>query len=268
MFQFIWNLTICCFIPKPIIGNRSREFALHIDPNPANIFTLLDAQDNLAHMAWFNGKHEVLNIEAEAQVELFDRNLMDFLVYPFEAVELGFKYDGLAEAHLNQYLLPVSVGNPVIDYAEQLRRQYGPGTIGFLMESTKKIHEDIKIIGRETGHPRTAEETLTLGNGSCRDLVVLQMAVNRHLGLASRFVSGYLYHGVDGEAHELHAWTEVYIPGAGWLAFDPTLGLMAGTDHVKVSSGAVPGSTLPVRGTFRGTATSTLKTSVLIEKIN
>ena len=254
------------FYPKNNHQQKVHAFNMKIDPTPAGISGLLDLQDNQACLAWFNGEHRDLNVTAESKVELFTDLSMDFLIYPFECMELGFKYDGLSEYHLRQYLLVSPPAHSVVDYAEQLRHNHGPGTISFLLESTRQIHEDFEIVNRETGHPHSAEETIKLGSGSCRDLVVLQMAVCRHLGLASRFVSGYLYHGVDGEVHELHAWTEVYVPGAGWLAFDPTIGFMTAGDHIKVASGAVPELTLPIRGTFRGSATSTLITNVLIEK--
>ena len=104
---------------------------------------------------------------------------------------------------------------------------------------------------------QSAMETLTLGTGSCRDFAGLFMEAARHFGLAARFVSGYLNtNALPGpfDFGATHAWVEVYIPGAGWKGFDPTLGLMIGQDHIPVAVGRFPDTVPPVAGSFTGRA--------------
>jgi len=102
--------------------------------------------------------------------------------------------------------------------------------------------------------------------GACRDLAVLFMDICRSLGLAARFVSGYKYSPDTPDQHELHAWAEVYLPGAGWRGYDPSWGLAVADHHVALAAGPAPQDAMPVTGTFRGTdVLSSLDYSVEIE---
>jgi transglutaminase-like putative cysteine protease len=106
-----------------------------------------------------------------------------------------------------------------------------------------------------------------MGEGSCRDLTVLYLAIARSQGFAGRFVSGYhVSPGTDG-AHDLHAWPEIYVPGGGWRGFDPTTGLAVADLHVGVAVGALPQQAAPVSGTYVGDATSELETYVEISPV-
>jgi transglutaminase-like putative cysteine protease len=108
-------------------------------------------------------------------------------------------------------------------------------------------------------------ETLRRGEGSCRDLTVLYLAIARSQGFAGRFVSGYhVDPGTDGQ-HDLHAWPEIYVPGGGWRGVDPTTGLAVADLHVRVAVGALAQQASPVSGTYAGSATSELETYVDIK---
>lgn len=131
----------------------------------------------------------------------------------------------------------------------------------FLRTLTRCIHEDFAYIERHEPGVQSPTQTLELGSGTCRDYALLMMEAVRSVGLAARFVSGYLYDpAIDGEESEVlgagstHAWVQVYLPGAGWLEFDPTNGCAGGQNLVPVAVAREPDQAVPVSGTFDGTA--------------
>lgn len=120
---------------------------------------------------------------------------------------------------------------------------------------------------REEPGVQSARQTLSKGSGSCRDFALLFMEAVRCLGLASRFVSGYLYAPLMAdEIGSTHAWAEVYLPGAGWKGFDPTIGKIAGSDHIAVAVARLPESVPPIAGSFIGTAVSSLTVGVWVSQ--
>jgi transglutaminase-like putative cysteine protease len=131
----------------------------------------------------------------------------------------------------------------------------GTTTLGLLEAMTQAIQRDFTYAARDTEGTQAPTETLAAGQGACRDFALLMMEALRSLGLAARFVSGYLYDDA-GSAHQgggaTHAWVSVYLPGAGWVEYDPTNGLMAGRNLIRVCTARTPEQALPVTGGFLG----------------
>ena len=136
-------------------------------------------------------------------------------------------------------------------------------TVPFLGLITHRIHETCEAVVRHHDDPWPASVTLAERRGACRDLAVLLTTACRAVGLAARFVSGYQAGDPEQTERELHAWAEVYLPGAGWRGYDPMRGTAVSDQHVALAAGLTPRAAAPTSGTFRGTgATSTLHTDV------
>jgi transglutaminase-like putative cysteine protease len=140
---------------------------------------------------------------------------------------------------------------PIVKLAEELRDRAGSKTIQYLNELMAYFGNYQKII-RETGLPLMPDELLASRTGACRDLSVMFVELCRQVGLAARFVSGY-WRGVQGdEKRYLHAWAEVYLPGAGWRGYDPSSGLAVTDGHVPVCASRDYAGAAPVEGSFTG----------------
>ena len=206
----------------------------------------------------FPEKSKELSIEVDIVANMTVINPFDFFVEPY-ATDFPFKYDALLAKELVPFLEVPPAGPKMAEWMETVPR--GKKTINdFMVEINQRVHHAIRYIIRMEPGVQTAEETLTLRSGSCRDSGWLLVQTLRHLGLAARFVSGYLIQlvadvkaldGPSGAAKDfcdLHAWAEVYIPGAGWIGLDPTSGLLAGEGHIPLACTAEPASAGPVSG--------------------
>jgi transglutaminase-like putative cysteine protease len=148
--------------------------------------------------------------------------------------------------------------------AEALRTEGGNDTLSFLLRLNRWLNEKIAYEIRPEGAPLAPAETLRLGRGACRDLAVLFCAAARAVGMPARFVSGYHEGDPDLRTKELHAWTEVFLPGTGWRGFDPSTGLACGDRHIVLACSPDPAGAAPLSGRFgSATADSTLKAEVL-----
>lgn len=121
------------------------------------------------------------------------------------------------------------------------------------------------MIVRPEGEPFSGEATLEQGRGSCRDYAVLYIEACRHMGIASRFVSGYVEERAEGEPRELHAWAGVYVPGGGWRGYDATQGVAVSTGHVTLAVAGQPAGAAPVTGRFSGDGKAELSSSISLE---
>lgn len=251
--------------PREDAAQRLIRYQLSIDPMPVGRCDYLDVEGNAATQCWFNGPTCALQITMNSVVETLRTNPFDFLLET-GAVELPVRYRPEHGAILAPYQVPTQqTGGAVAQFAADLLASSGRQTISFLTKLATAIADSIRREIRPTGDPLPAAETLRAGAGSCRDLAVLFVEACRSVGLAARFVSGYQSElDVDGECH-LHAWAEVYLPGAGWRGFDPGQGLAVADGHVALASGLNPLAAAPTTGTFRGTGvTSHLESQVVI----
>jgi transglutaminase-like putative cysteine protease len=140
-------------------------------------------------------------------------------------------------------------------------------TLQMLAAMTHAIKAEFRYGARHEEGTQTAVETLTLGSGTCRDFAVLMMEALRSFGLAARFVTGYLYDGATGTTQgggSTHAWCSVYLPGAGWTEYDPTNGLVAGANLVRVGVTRTAGQALPISGGFIGAPDDSLGLDVCV----
>jgi transglutaminase-like putative cysteine protease len=163
-------------------------------------------------------------------------------------------------------------GGQVDAWARRFVAGEGPGaTLGVLAAMTRAVREEFAYQAREAEGTQMPAETLTLGRGTCRDFALLMMEAARSLGLAARFVTGYLY---EGDAMEQqgggasHAWCGIYLPGAGWVEYDPTNGLLAGTNLIRVGVSRAPEQAVPVAGGYVGDPSDTLGMLVSVDVLS
>ena len=188
----------------------------------------------LARVA-FLGKTQELLIEVDLVAEMSVYNPFDFFLEE-SAETCPFKYEASLKKELGPFLETIPAGPLMMEYLGGIDRKE-MRTIDFLVQINQKLRQDIKYVIRLEPGVQPAETTLKLRSGSCRDSGWLLVQLFRHLGIAARFVSGYLIQlrpdvksldgpsGTETDFTDLHAWTEVYLPGAGWIGLDPTSGL-------------------------------------------
>ena len=255
---------------------RPREdYDLHIESStltitpPATLLWHRDVESNSVATATFDVSVNQLAIESEVIIQQFNEAPLDFLVADY-AVNYPFTY--LPEDRI--MLLPYMAFPE-----EKVKTQLTEWIAGFwqpeesiqtytlLQRLGTHINQTLSYRIREEPGVQTVGQTLDFGTGSCRDFALLFMEAARCLGFASRFVSGYL-HAPPSAANygSTHAWAEVYLPGAGWKGFDPTVGTIAGTDHIAVAVARLPASVPPIAGSFVGPPGSTLHVGVWVTK--
>ncbi|MBT8277519.1 MAG: transglutaminase family protein [Bacteroidia bacterium] len=255
------------FYPRQNSYLEVQDFSMYIAPSPKGQKQILDDESNTVVFCWFEGMTESLTITTKSIIENKPFNPFDFILYPQSFNEMPFKYDETQKKSLYFTLEKQDISKALSDYGEDILKASENNTIQFLSQFTKQLHKDFSIEYREVGSPMSPDETFILKKGSCRDLAWLQINVLRHLGAAARFVSGYYYFDMEVPAFELHAWTEVFLPGTGWLGLDPSHGILTGNTHFPIASSAHYENTMPVSGGIRGSANSKLITELTIKKI-
>jgi transglutaminase-like putative cysteine protease len=254
--------------PRSDGAQRLLRFELQIEPMPAGITHTTDTEGNLVSLAWFNNTHERMTLRAVSEVETLRENPYDFLLTPANR-RLPVGYQPFELVHLAAALKRAAVpmyADPARDLAEQIRECARGEVVPFLARLTETIYNRFKVIHRENGGPWPPATTLEQRQGACRDLASLFIDICRTVGLASRFVSGYQEGDADQDKRYMHAWAEVYLPGAGWRGFDPTHGLAVADRHVAVAASTDPQLAAPVTATFRGNnVEAELSADVIIE---
>jgi transglutaminase-like putative cysteine protease len=242
------------FCPRTDGSQRVVRFDLQIDPTPVGTTQALDVDGNLATIAWFSELHDRMTLRATTEVDTLRENPYDFLITPLnQRLPIGYHpwEIALLTPALKRTAVPIHV-DPARELAEQLREASRGEVVPFLARLTETISQRFKVVHREEGAPWPPVTTIEQRRGACRDLAVLWIDICRSVGLAARFVSGYYVEDSDRDKHFLHAWAEVYLPGAGWRGFDPTNGLAISDRHVAVAASAAPQYATPVAATYRG----------------
>ncbi|MGA7933391.1 MAG: transglutaminase family protein [Kovacikia sp.] len=233
-----------------------RSFSLLVSPTPQQESQIVDLEGSGTVKVWFKQEQtDSLRVQVISQVETHCINPFNYLLEPW-AVTLPIDYPSSLSVHLQPYLVGPRSGyaaaiDPIaLQLAQELHHQVDGNVTSFLSELTQKIYKGCQQVIRETGEPFSPGITWTKRSGSCRDLTVLFMEVCRAIGLPSRFVSGYQEGDPGSTDLHLHAWAEVYLPGAGWRGFDPSHGTAVADRHIALVSSIFPAYAAPISGSF------------------
>lgn len=237
--------------PRSDATQRLINFSSGVSPMPDGQSDSLDLDGNVCSNLWFQGKHRKLSILVTSSVQTLISNPFNFMITSQSACYVPVSYPEQIKRQLDPYLPEISQGGASADFAAGVIQDSGRETLTFLCGLAAKISRSFEIVVRKSGEPLATEVTLKTRQGACRDLTLLFMEACRSEGLASRFVSGYTESLPNGDDVELHAWAEVYLPGAGWRGFDPTLGLAVADRHIAVAAAPTPAGAAPVTGSFR-----------------
>ncbi len=254
--------------PREDHAQRIQSFNLRTRPD-ATIKWHRDVEGNSVAVAGFGPlRIQQLAIESEVIVQQYNDDPLDFIVSDY-ALNYPFDYPNDDAVLLAPYRMPKPVrsGTEERCWVSGLwRESESIQTYALLQRIARHINTGFTYRVREEPGVQTVLQTLESGAGSCRDFAFLFMQAAKSLGLAARFVSGYLYVPYSAEIGSTHAWAEVYLPGAGWLGFDPTLGAIVGADHFPVAVAHLPEAVPPVSGTFMGAAQSTMDVGVWVSR--
>ena len=266
--------------PAPHSRTRILSYSLRVLPEKHFINWQQDPQSNYLARLVFEEPTREFCVEVDVVAEMAVLNPFDFFLEP-SAEKFPFEYDHVLDHEMEPFQLKCDLTPQFTKYLASVRKDIlgitpAPAaskkkktpppapislrTIDFLVAINQRLWKDIKYTIRLEPGVQTPEETLEKMSGSCRDSAWLLCQVMRHLGLATRFVSGYLVQlkadvksldgpsGAEKDFTDLHAWTEVYLPGAGWVGLDPTSGLLAGEGHIPLAATPDPSSAAPISG--------------------
>ena len=249
------------FRPRDSHDLRVLATDLKVSPEPVDIRLIQDAYSNSVALVQPQSPATELKITCSFSVEHTGTRALDFPLSQ-RAQTYPFVYDAEEQLVLAHYLAPYydDPTGALKNWASQFVRAEGAtGTRELLLNMTKFIRDTLRYLAREDEGVQTPYETLQLQSGTCRDFATLMIEAIRQLGYATRFVSGYLYSPeVDGGAAQVsspgstHAWLHVYLPGAGWIPFDPTNNLVGGSDLIRVGVARHASLASPVSGSWTG----------------
>ncbi|MFI4939578.1 MAG: transglutaminase family protein, partial [Burkholderiales bacterium] len=248
--------------PAPHARTPILSYSLSISPKPHFINWQQDPYGNYIARIVFPEKSDVLEFTVDLIADMTVINPFDFFVEEY-ATHFPFTYTPQLTAELGAYLQADAPGPLLHRWIEGAKRALLKQDIltnDFLVGVNQRLQKDIAYLVRLEPGVQGPDETLQKGSGSCRDTSWLLVQILRNMGLAARFVSGYLIQlaadqksldgpsGPEADFTDLHAWAEVYIPGAGWIGLDPTSGMLAGEGHIPLACTAMPSSAAPVSG--------------------
>lgn len=236
--------------PRADRFHRVRRADLRVNEG-ATVRYSRDVFDNSVAICFFPERLQELRIAFEVDLDLLEKNAFDFILEN-DAVEMPFSY----APELNEILAPYLKRSQ----RDELRvpgwtapKDDRSGTVSALVKLNQALHENIGYERREKGPALSPNETLRRGRGACRDVAVLLAEILRASGLAARLVSGYLREADEKTRHaegSLHAWAEVFLPGAGWVGMDPTNGAFCNHNWIAAAVGLTAGQITPIAGSY------------------
>ncbi|MDA8376326.1 MAG: transglutaminase family protein [Planctomycetia bacterium] len=244
--------------PAPHTRTPIRSYSMRVLPAKHFVNWQQDPYANYQARLVFPELTREFRVEVDLVAEMTVINPFDFFLEP-EAENYPFAYDPSLKRELAPYLEAAAPGPLLAELIKSCQRK-DLRTADFLVEINTKINHLLKYLIRLEPGVQSVEETLTSRTGSCRDFAWLLVNLFRHCGLAARFVSGYLIQltadvksldgpsGPEKDFTDLHAWVEVFLPGAGWVGLDATSGLFTGEGHIPLACTAVPSSAAPITG--------------------
>ena len=244
--------------PAPHCRTPILSYSLKVAPEGHFENWQQDPHGNFLLRAVFPEKTDQFSVEVDLVADMTIVNPFDFFVEA-SAETFPFQYEPWLARELRPFLECDPVGPKLQNYLATIPRA-NKNTVFFLVDINQRLRSELGYLIRLEPGVQTAEETLTLGSGSCRDQAWLMVQILRNLGIAARFVSGYSIQltpdvkaidgpiGVTTDVTDLHAWTEAYLPGAGWIGMDPTSGLLTGEGHIPLAATPDPFSAAPISG--------------------
>ena len=267
---------------KPAAHNRTpiSAYSLKVQPAQHFIHWQQDAYGNFVARLTFPEPTRELEVTVDLIADMTVINPFDFFVEPW-AEHYPFHYPAELKAELAPFLQTETAGTALAQWLADFRAVLSAsmGIANFLVHINQRIQSSVAYLIRMEPGVQSCEETLSKGSGSCRDSAWLMVQVLRHLGIAARFVSGYLIQlaadekplegpaGPAADFTDLHAWCEAYIPGAGWVGLDATSGLLAGEGHIPLAATAQPASAAPING-LTGICESRLDVTMSVTRIH
>ena len=248
--------------PSPHCRTPILSYSLKITPENHSFHWIQDPQGNYLARVVFPGPISEFRVEVNLVAELIPLNPLDFFLEDY-AGNFPFHYDPTLQDELAPYLKRLADGGPNWEAFMGSVDTSPRHSIHFLVDLNQRVNQAVAYSTRMEPGILTPEQTLTLRIGSCRDSTWLLINALRNFGLAARFTSGYLIQlgviqdpsGPLADVADLHAWTEVYLPGAGWIGLDATSGLLSGEGHIPLASSPNPVSAAPITGSAESVET-------------